>query len=55
MSTTETPPRVDLRSFFDLQKRYLQGTVQKSDDKELNKHITELQTGGCHERCVQSI
>ena len=44
MSTTETPPKVDLRSFFDLQKRYLQGTVQKSDDKELNKRITDLQT-----------
>ena len=44
MSTTETPPKVDLRSFFNLQKRYLQGTVQKCDDKELNKRITELQT-----------
>lgn len=43
MSTTETPPKVDLRSFFDLQKRYLQGSLQKSDDKELNKQITTLQ------------
>lgn len=43
MSTTETSPKVDLRSFFDLQKRYLQGSLQKSDDKELNKQITTLQ------------
>jgi hypothetical protein len=44
MSNTETTPKVDLKSFFDLQKRYLQGTLQKSDDAELNKQITELQT-----------
>lgn len=44
MSTTETTPKVDLKSFFDLQKRYLQGTLQKSDDTELNEQITELQS-----------
>lgn len=43
MSTTETPPKVDLQSFFNLQKRYLHGSLQKSDDKKLNKQITELQ------------
>jgi len=43
MSTTETPPKVDLQSFFNLQKRYLHGSLQKSDDKELNNQITELQ------------
>ena len=44
MSTPETTPKVDLKSFFDLQKRYLQGTLQKSDDTELNEQITELQS-----------
>ena len=43
MSTTETPPKVDLQSFFNLQKKYLHGSLQKSDDTKLNKQITELQ------------
>jgi len=44
MSDTETSPQVDLKSFFDLQKRYLQGTLQKSDDPNLNEKIISLQT-----------
>jgi len=44
MSDTETYPKVDLQSFFNLQKRYLQGTLQKSDDPNLNEKIISLQT-----------
>jgi len=43
MSEKETAPKVELSSFFDLQKRYLHGSVQKSKNRRLNRKIRKLQ------------
>ena len=43
MSNTETLPKVDLRSFLDLQKKYLHGTKDKGYDEQLKFDIEQLQ------------
>ncbi len=43
MSEKETLPKVDLRSFLDLQKKYLHGTKEKGYDEKLEFDIKQLQ------------